>query len=808
MTRLARLAIIAGAILLAATTTAPQARAQSITERREAAVLQARAGHMDAAIAALRTMFNAGEDDGLVGMDLTALLQQAGDPAGAILAFEKAAVAEPPDYALLAATRAYRDLKRYDVAENLARQGVRRFPDQTAWPMLLSLVLTDAGRPREALDALEQPAAQRAPRLEWLLAQGYAWRRAGDPFRALSAYADALRLAPANDEARTAAAALLAAQGGAYGAAALAKTDAPYAADEVAAMVRWGEDLQASAPARRYEGTDAAIARLDRLIADLPPPPTDDALRRRLRLDRLVALRDRLRMPEVVNEADALKGDAALPPHAEAAFADALLYLRRPKEARRAYRAVLAASPDLSGALRTSALYGVFYASVELEDFRTAYATIDALVREAPVWRSFRDTPARSDNPDRAYAEVAAANARYYGNQLAEAWARITKIADAAPANATARMARYDIVRARGWTRRAEVEGEIAASLAPDALASRIARVEIAMADYRYAEAKRMVADLLAAYPEDLRVQGLARDLGGAMGWLLQLEAKPSDSEGGGTNASGQALHLQGRLTTPPIADHWRLFALGDYASAHPPEGFVERPRAGAGAEWRSRDVAASLYANDNWGTLTKPGGGATFDWTPSDQLRIAFAGEFYSWETPLRAVLHGITADQVSMRLTYRWDESRNLSANFGYTPFTDGNQRYQSGVAYTQKLINLPHFDLTATGDAYVSSNDRPQAPYFNPDRDLTVDGGLLAEQTIWRRYDNSLTQALSVNVGLYEQAHFPSEPIATVSYAHRWRFDPWMEVAYGVELSRRVYDGVVENTAALTLRLARRF
>jgi biofilm PGA synthesis protein PgaA len=777
--------------------------AQTVTQRREAAVLQARAGHTEEAIGALRAMVAAGEDDGFVLMDLTALLQQAGRPVDAVAAFEKAAIAEPPDYALLAASRAYRDLKRFDDAERLARQGLRRFPDQTVWPLLLSLVLTDAGRPKESLEILSGSEAQRGPPLERRLAEGYAWRRAGDPFRALSAYTDALRLAPANEEARTAAAALLQAQGGAYGAAALAGTSAPYAADEAAAMVRWGADTRPSDPAHRFDGTDAAIARLDQLLSASPA----DA--RRLRLDRVVALRDRTRMREAVEEGAALRADAQLPPYAEEAYADALLYLRRPKEARAAYRRVLAAGPnDVGPDLRTNARYGLFYASTELEDFKTAYATIDQLVNDQPTWRTYNDAPTRYDNPDRAFAEVTAANARYYGNQVADAWARITRIADAAPANSGARLALYQIARARGWPRRAQAEGEIAASLNPDAVDSKIALAEVSIANYRFAEAQRMVRALLAEYPEDLHVRQLARDLKADLGWLFEFEAKPSDSEGGGPNAAGQALTLQAKLTSPPIADNWRLFAVTDYANAHPPEGFVDRSRASGGVAWRAPDLTATLYASGNWGTLTKPGAGATLDWSATDQILVSFEGEIYTWDTPLRALLHGITADELSSRLTYRWDESRSLSASFAYGSFTDGNQRYGAGVTYTQKLVDLPLFDLTGTGEVNVSHNDRPQAPYFNPDRDLTAAVGLLAEHTIWRRYDDSLVQALLVNGGLYAQAHFPSKPIATVSYEHRWRFDPLFEFAYGVELSRRVYDGSVENSVALVFRLARRF
>ncbi|MBM3649566.1 MAG: hypothetical protein FJX11_17440, partial [Alphaproteobacteria bacterium] len=81
--------------------------AQTATQQREAAVLKARAGHMAEAQAALRALLAAGVDDGLVAMDLATLLQQDGKPAEAIAVFEAAAKPEPPDYALLAATRAY-----------------------------------------------------------------------------------------------------------------------------------------------------------------------------------------------------------------------------------------------------------------------------------------------------------------------------------------------------------------------------------------------------------------------------------------------------------------------------------------------------------------------------------------------------------------------------------------------------------------------------------------------------------------------------------------------------------------------------
>ncbi|MGZ5904364.1 MAG: poly-beta-1,6 N-acetyl-D-glucosamine export porin PgaA, partial [Reyranella sp.] len=591
--------------------------------------------------------------------------------------------------------------------------------------------------------------------------------------------------------------------GAPFGAEVIAGTKTPsIAADQAAAMVRWGAQVRSSDPARRVDGTDAALARLDQLLAALPPPPAEAGLRRRLRLDRMVALRDRMRMQEAADEGEALSAEGPLPQYVEEAYADALLYLQRPAAAREAYERVLAQSPK-----DVKARYGKFYASVELEDFATAYATIDALVDDEPIWRSYKDDASRYNNPERAYAQVTAAQARFYGNQLGEAWERITKFTDAAPADHNGRLALYQIANARGWPQRAEAEAQIAASLAPDDVGSKIALIEVAMANYRFVEAQHMMNDLLALYPQDQAVRRLARELDARRRWLFEAEARPSNSDGGGANASGQALIMQGRLTTPPIADNWRLFATADYENAHPPEGFAERARVGAGVELRIPDLTATLYPTQSWGTLPRPGGVATVDWLVTDQIRLSFAGELYSWDTPLRAMLFGITADEYAAKATYRWHESRSLSGSFAYLPFTDGNQRFTGGINFKQRLINLPGFDLTGLAEGYASSNNQPNAPYYNPTRDLALTGGLLAEHLLWRRYDNSLVQALTVDAGLYSEYGFPDNWIGTVNYEHRWRFDPLTEFHYGVMLTRRVYDGSVENTLMFIVGLRQR-
>ena len=212
--------------------------AQTVTQQREAAVLKARAGQTAEAQAMLRALLASGSDDGLVAMDLVALLYQDGKPAEAVAVFERAGRSDAPAYALLAATRSYRDTRRFEEAVRLAGEGTRRFPGDPAWLLLLSLTQSDAGRPVEALATLRQPLATRAPPVERLMAEAYAHRRAGDPFAAMKAYAEALRIAPASAAVRGDYAAVLREMGAPYGAAMIAGTTLPIAAEQAGAMVR------------------------------------------------------------------------------------------------------------------------------------------------------------------------------------------------------------------------------------------------------------------------------------------------------------------------------------------------------------------------------------------------------------------------------------------------------------------------------------------------------------------------------------------------------------------------------------------
>lgn len=779
-----------GLVILTSFTIVGPADAQTATELRENAVRAARAGKMAEAQATLRALLISGPDDGRVAMDLATLLEMDGKPAEAAAVFARAANPDAPAYALQAAIRANQTIGRPDEARRLLREGARRFPDDPAWAVL----------ERRASAPPPPPRASVAEALQAKIAEGDARLAAGDRFAALSAYTAAMKMAPGNSEAREKAAAVMVQLGGPYGAAMLEGSTPTIDAAQAAAMTRWGAEVRPPDAAQRFEGTDRALARLDALLATNPDEP---ALRRRLELDRMVALRDRVRMAEAVREGDALRAAGPLPAYADQAYGDALLYMHRRKDARDAFERVLAAEPR-----NVPARYGQFFSSIELEDFRTAYAAIDILLKgDEPIWQTYVGDATRYANPERTTAEIAAADARLYGNQLGEAWDRISVLNRAAPANGNVRVSSAEIALARGWPRLAEEEAQIAASLVPYSLGGRITLVQVAMANFRFGEADRLLAELEALYPEDLAVQRLARQVHAQRRWLFEVEARPSNSTGGGVNQAGEAIQVAARLYSPPIKDNWRIFALNDYGSAHPIEGFVQRERIGLGVEYRDPQWRATLFPTLSFGTLQKAGAGATLDWFVNDQFSLGISGELFSIETPIRALYYGISSDQVALRAAYRWHENRSLLAVASYQPFTDGNQRLTFGVTFLQKLIDIPLFDLTGRAEVFTSSNTNPNAPYFNPSADLSATVGLLAEHVTWRAYDTSFVQALRVDAGLYSQQGYADNWIGVASYEHRWRIDPRTEFRYGVQVSRKFYDGVEERSIGLILGLRQR-
>ena len=791
----------------------------------EQAVQAARDGRYDDAVLALKRLAAAGDDKSR--WDLVVVLGWAGRPLEATAVFE-ALPAAPPAYVQRAAAASYRSQRRTTEAETLLRAVLKAQPDDAEAARLLSGVLTDGGRGREAV-AFMQMQVQRQPAdaEHWLALGNAALGEPGaEPYLALRAYLQALKLQPGRADVVAAASAVLQGLGAPFGAALqwTSPMGAPASATptvtaitaplelrvaQAGRQVRWATQLEAPSVARRFEAIDAALAQIDRLLIEHHATPgAEPALRTALRFDQLVAQRHRERWHEVLAAADALRAEGlALPAFVRQAEADALLATRQPEAARLAYTEVLAHDPG-----NRDAEVGRIYAALEAEDLAGAIALADRLAASQPEALRLPRDPTPRPNSDWLDGQTLAAMIRSFSDLPAEAWQRLQPLADGAPAHAGLRAARGSVSAARGWPRLADEELRIAATLAPDDTGIRIDLADSAMRRQRWPEARERLAALQAEWPEHRGVNRLATALDSHDRAELDTGAALRRENGNASAAPGSGIDAHLRLHSAPLAEadtgHWRAVAVSERHTAEPEEGQALRLRYGLGAVFRGADTRFEALAWHNRGALQKDGASLAAAWTPDDHLWLGAEAEAFARDVPLRALLYGITADAAALSASYRWHESASVAASLRALDFSDGNQRRSVSITGLQRLVAVPFFTLDVRPGFYASSNSLAGGPYFNPVRDRSVSVDLEANHQIWRRYERSLNHQLVLALGSYWQQDYGAGAVGGLRYQQRLRFDPLTEWRWGLEFNRSRYDGVGENAATFFINLNQRF
>ena len=748
----------------------------AMAQTREQAVAAARDGRVEEGIAMLRSLMAAGDSSPQTAYDLAVILTWAKRPREATDLFERTDRTKPPEYVSLAMTRAYWDQCRYPEAEGLASSGLAAFPANPAWNKLFALIAGEAAE------------------------------RSGDLYSALRYYSDARRRIPEDADLNKATAGVLARLGAPYAAASvLTSTDLGIEAAKAAEMVRWGKDPAPPEPEKRFEETDAAIARLEFLIREASAArPPDHGLLLRLRRDRVLALRNRERWSDAVAAAAALREEGdTLPNYVREAEADSLLALRRPEQALKAYKQVLAADPR-----NKDARQGLFYAQVETEDFNAAFATADAMAEsEGPAIR-LPQMPSPIPNRDWLDGEILAGQARDYAEMHSEAWKRLQPLAEGAPGLGYLRSALGSLEASRGWPRLADEEIDIASELAPDDRGIQLAVADSRLRRKYFDEARERTEQLQLLYPDDVAVRRSVEDVAAAQAVELLVDTQVTNESGNAANRPGSEYNLNARLYLPHFAERWRPFMAFDYSSAKPPEGFVDRIRYGAGAQAEWSDFSLEAIAWNNTGKLSRGGATLSGTWEPTDQWSFSSAGELFSAGTPLRAVLNGITANSVSFRTTYSQNELFSISGRVGFLPFSDGNNRFETSLSLVRRIVDRPHVKVNLHPEVYASHNTRLDAPYFNPAHDTSANLAAEIDHLVWRRYQRSFRQSLTLGAGPYWEAHFRPDWVGQISYRQAFEFQPGLEFRYGVDLARRVYDGQSVRDLGIVVGLNKRF
>lgn len=699
-----------------------------------------------------------------------------------------------PTRAMECLAKAAREGSDWDRAQVLYEAMLSRDPRHVEGRLGLAAVWLARHEPQRGFRVLAPLFAQAPnnPNVQLLAAR--LWEESGDRIQATGAYRRALDLSPDNPEARRGLALGLAAIGGPHQAletTPLQRADlaaAEYEAlqlDAAATRIRWGE-LAPKKPAERYQETDTALAALDAIRGPLPESPNfDDAVVRRLVFDRMLALRNRVRMSEVLGLYDAArKAGVEVPNYALRAAGDAFLYLRLPSEAHACYQAVLARDPD-----DYNAKIGVFYAVVELDDFDAAFAIIDTLADAEPELGAAGDR----ENPRKAAADVLAAMARAYAGDSAHAQTRLEAMLAAAPANLGLRANLATIYRWRGWPRRARTEYGLVQSSPPEDLGAALGVAGTALDLRRWEDAERDTAALVALYPEHRHVQRLARAWELRNAYELYTEGWRARSDGPqiGTQDQWQNTYLFSR----PFNYDYRAYLHHRYSRAEIAEGNPIDHRMGTGIEYAVEGLRVRGEWSAGLGDNEDPGAALQALLQPDDHWEFGLDLEANSAATPLRGTRVGVTGQLAAMSAQYRWHESQRAAIGYSYLDLSDDNRRQALSGLFERRVITRPRYTLTGALGIYHSHNSESDVAYFNPESDFAWD--LTADNAwrVWRHYERSFEHRLKLTVGRYWQERFDTHGTWAVAYEHRWGLSDALRFSYGISRARRVFDGAPE-------------
>lgn len=720
-------------------------------------------------------------------------------------------LAQAPAYVLHALGKSARNRQDFPLAARIYRAALERDPSDRTAGIGLALALADGGETGPARETAAALAARRPEDIEALGALAYVQQRQGLPFEALDTYERMLHLDPDNADARRGRIMTAFRLGAPHLAATLAdETPGVLTADEreeierdkQAIAIRWGR-LPATARTAPERKAYVAISDLRHELEALAAKGQDDtAHARRLRYDLLVSLHERGRDRQAIELYETrIAAEDDVPAYVLATAGQAYLAQRRPEEARDLFLRALEQEPQ-SFSIRLS----LFYAYVEAEDFKRALPLIDEIAAGEPAWLGV--PPNRRANSARLRADLAAAYARAFADDPAGADRRVAPLAQGAPLNAELRAAQATFWLWRGWPRRAIKEYEMAINGVPPDLPDAHAGRGHALLDVGdYAKADEALRGLRAIAPDGGAARRLARDR--ELRHMRALRLEMSRTESSGTQEGSENLGLDGWLYSAPLKYRYRPFLHYHFRQAELPEGTAVYRRAGAGVEYRARDVVVTAEVDRDAGDAVNAGVAVNGRWTPSDHWSFTAGADSYSDEVPLRGRLNeGIDGWSVDLGADWRAHEGRSVHAGVGMAEFSDDNRRSSARLRGAQRLITRPHYRMDGLLGVYASRNTREDAPYFNPASDVSADFTLNNDWLLYRRYGHSFRHRLALSAGSYYQEDFGSGPIWALQYEQRWSPHDQFTMGYGFIRARRVYDGAPEYQTTLYLNLDWRF
>jgi poly-beta-1,6 N-acetyl-D-glucosamine export porin PgaA len=795
---------------------------------REQAILLARKGKLDIALAKLRRLHRLHPSDIKIGSDLIMLLRQAGLSAEIGLLTDQGALNSLAPYAYLPMASALRDLDRYDDALRLlepvrGRLGIKA-------DILYATLCAESNRSPQALAVLTaiNTTAQTKARAVKLDADDYAqmayvYRLIGQPMTGLQ-MGQRARLLNADLP--------LAIQQTSYALSDIGAPDAALHLAEQTPTLFPAESLYSlqvdatalnlrNAVAERYRlesgkrvpirnlPLDAVLAEIDHNIAFIP---ADSPQSRRSLFDRVYALRVRERMLDCIQAYQALPvTQAQTPAYVRRAAADAYLATKQPLMAHALYQPLMTEPSD-------AALYlADYYALIDSEDYDQAASVLAKISRITSAIRISRAVDKKElPNWERLDVDQTLAMDAAYRNHLDDAQQQIATLSAHAPRNVTLLNNYATILRWRGLPQAADRVTELAMAYEPDDSATRLTIANNARDLEQIPRWRQAIVPLRQLYPDDSSIEKNDLSLLDRDRPSISSELSLGSSSGGQhiTDLNGSSdLDWQTRINTPWLQDDWRGFVQLNTRRSDFNAQSAQDNRAGVGAEWSSERRNARLMmsgqvgargGNDNGNNGHDTHGGVSGGWSQwlNDQWQYTINASSDVVETPLRALNAGISAKDAALSVKWQQNESRSAYLSTGFMGFSDGNQRVSFSAGLTQRLQAGPH-DITTVGlGLYSERNSQPGKVYFTPAQTLGESAFVQHDWVTWRNYEHSLTQRIKLSAGLNTQSNYGSAVVADVLYQHLWQLSRTWKLNYGMNFGTPIYDGQRERRVAAIL------
>lgn len=526
-------------------------------------------------------------------------------------------------------------------------------------------------------------------------------------------------------------------------------------------------------------------------------PLLEDRENMRAKYDYMVALAENNDMKDCVKAYENLISEGiSPPPWVLENVAGAYLYLEQPDKALELYNEALKVSPvSFNGRI------GKFYTLQEIRKWKEARELLDSLDREQPEVLG----EGRYIRPNWPKLDIALARGWLlaYEDRLSETEEFFWDIRERAPAHMGIRTGLAHVYLWRGWPRKSLREFNIVNTLEPENVKARIGRIatlnELMFKEEAWEEAK----SLLAAYPSDKHVHELARRLKvEEMAELLTDFVVTKDEDG--------FEDIKAEITlSKPVSLYTSLYGFILWQQSSEGDQMHIYRRAGLGinhifnSSWSLKQHFSVDYdTGDNFGSFT------LVNFYPNDYWRFSLSYDSFTTDIPLRARVFGVESDKFEAGITYRESDWRNCRLLLSHMEFSDGNRREQALLGYEQGLFVKNDWKMRFFIDLYMSMNSRDDAPYFNPDHDMSLSATHMTEHTLWRIYNRAFVQKLFLTLGTYKQSGFSNEVIWYIRYQQDHDFSDTHAMLWGISVSRNVYDGEPVHTYSLYLTYRWRF